>query len=198
MKSSEQHPLIDLAATLPDDASASLRKRRTFFRNAGLAAFAASSTAEAFAQNFDRYSPGAPPTRYPEVDVIALDKLHINQRVCATDLTRLLLRFPLVAKVYSAHACNSTTSNTSSRVGFLITACPNRYLHKTCVPHLGLRSRRAACRHRPPMHRSASMSVPTSSSPIPPPTPSSREAITALPRALDLARPYLGRSRANL
>ena len=38
-----------------------------------MAAFAASSTADAFGQAFDRYSPEAPPTRYPEPDVIALD-----------------------------------------------------------------------------------------------------------------------------
>ncbi len=74
MSHTEQHPLIDLTAELPEGASTKLRERRAFFRQAGLAAFAAGATADAFAQNFDRYSHGAPPVRYPEPDVIALDK----------------------------------------------------------------------------------------------------------------------------
>jgi gluconolactonase len=74
MSHSEQFPLIDLTAPLPDDASAKLKERRAFFRRAGLAAFAAGATADAFSQDFDRYSRGAAPIRYPEPDVIALDK----------------------------------------------------------------------------------------------------------------------------
>lgn len=74
MSHTEQHPLIDLADVLPADASAKLKERRAFFRKAGLAAFAAGATAEAFAQDFDRYGRGAPPVRYPEPDVISLDK----------------------------------------------------------------------------------------------------------------------------
>jgi gluconolactonase len=74
MSHTEQHRLIDLTESLPEDASPRLKQRRALFRQAGLAAFAASTTATAFAQNFDRYSRGAPPVRYPEPDVIALDK----------------------------------------------------------------------------------------------------------------------------
>ncbi len=73
MQRAQQHPLIDLAETVPPDASPALKSRRQLMKRMGLAAFAASSTAEAFAQAMDRYSPGAPPTRYPEPDVIGLD-----------------------------------------------------------------------------------------------------------------------------
>ena len=69
-----QHPLIDLTDDLPEDASEQLKSRRRFFQKAGMAAFAASGTASAFAQTMDRYDPGAPPVRYPEPDVVALDK----------------------------------------------------------------------------------------------------------------------------
>ena len=70
----QHHRLLDLTEELPEDASDKLKQRRAFFRKAGMAAFAASATAEAFAQQMDRYSPDAPPGRYPEPDVIALDK----------------------------------------------------------------------------------------------------------------------------
>ena len=73
MDYSQQHPLIDLTENLPGDASSRLKRRRAFMKTAGLAAFAASTTADAFAQAVDRYSAGAPPSRYPEPDVIALD-----------------------------------------------------------------------------------------------------------------------------
>lgn len=88
MSHTEQHPLIDLTATLPEDASARLKERRAFFRQAGLAAFAASATADAFAQGFDRYGRGAPPTRYPEPDVIALDK-RFKYKLGNTPIVRL-------------------------------------------------------------------------------------------------------------
>ena len=74
-----QHRLIDLTADAPSDASPKLKERRRFLCRAGMAAFAASATAEAFAQQsggagaLDRYAEGAPPVRYPEPDVIALD-----------------------------------------------------------------------------------------------------------------------------
>ena len=64
---------IDLTDTTPDDASARLKQRRALLRTAGVAAFAASTTGSAFAQAMDRYSPDAPPVRYPEPDVIGLD-----------------------------------------------------------------------------------------------------------------------------
>ena len=51
---------VDLTATEPDDASLKLKQRRALLRNAGLAAFAASTTGAAFAQTVDRYaSPAA-------------------------------------------------------------------------------------------------------------------------------------------
>lgn len=65
--------LIDLTEDVPADASPKLKTRRKFMRQAGMAAFAASATADVFAQQMDRYSPGAPPVRYPEPDVISLD-----------------------------------------------------------------------------------------------------------------------------
>jgi gluconolactonase len=65
--------MVDLAAPEPDDASPKLKQRRALLRTAGIAAFAASTTGSAFAQAMDRYSPDAPPTRYPEPDVIGLD-----------------------------------------------------------------------------------------------------------------------------
>src|SRR5690606_2003821 len=80
--------LIDLTATLPEDASPRLKQRRALFRQAGLAAFAASATASAFAQNFDRYARGAPPVRYPEPDVIALDK-RFKYKLGNTPIVRL-------------------------------------------------------------------------------------------------------------
>lgn len=64
---------VDLSAPEADDASPRLQQRRALLRNAGLAAFAASATGSAFAQAIDRYSPDAPPVRYPEPDVIGLD-----------------------------------------------------------------------------------------------------------------------------
>ena len=73
MPSAQAHRLIDLTEDLPADASPRLQQRRRFLQRAGMAAFAAGMTAEGFAQQFDRYSPDAPPTRYPEPDVIPLD-----------------------------------------------------------------------------------------------------------------------------
>ncbi len=73
MEHVEQHRLIDLTEQLPEDASPRLKARRRFFAQAGAAAFAASATADVFAQHLDRYSPDGPIQRYPEPDVIALD-----------------------------------------------------------------------------------------------------------------------------
>ncbi|MFK7893228.1 MAG: SMP-30/gluconolactonase/LRE family protein [Granulosicoccus sp.] len=69
-----QHKLVDLTEDLPEDASEKLKSRRRFFQQAGMAAFAASASASAFTQTMDRYDPSAPPVRYPEPDVIALDE----------------------------------------------------------------------------------------------------------------------------
>jgi gluconolactonase len=74
MERARQHRFIDLAAPAPDDESKGLKQRREFMRRLGCAAFAASATPAAFAQATDRYSPGAPPVRYPEPDVVGLDK----------------------------------------------------------------------------------------------------------------------------
>ncbi len=74
MERAQQHRFIDLAAPAPDDAGEGLKRRREFMRRLGVAAFAASATPAAFAQAIDRYAPGAPPVRYPEPDVIGLDK----------------------------------------------------------------------------------------------------------------------------
>ncbi len=69
----QPHQLIDLTGALPDDASPRLCRHRAFMKNAALAAFAASTTADAFAAAMDRYTPGAPPSRYPDPDVVVLD-----------------------------------------------------------------------------------------------------------------------------
>jgi gluconolactonase len=74
MKPTPKNRYIDLAVTIDDDASPRLKSRREFMRKMALGAFAASATPAAFAQALDRYAPDAPPTRYPEPDVIALDK----------------------------------------------------------------------------------------------------------------------------
>jgi gluconolactonase len=74
MERAQQHRFIDLAAPGPDDAGDELKGRREFMRRLGVAAFAASATPAAFAQAVDRYSPDAPPMRYPEPDVMSLDK----------------------------------------------------------------------------------------------------------------------------
>ena len=79
---------IDLAAPAPDDASNALKERREFMRRMGVAAFAASATPAAFAQATDRYSPGAPPVRYPEPDVIGLDK-RFKYKLGNTPIVRL-------------------------------------------------------------------------------------------------------------
>jgi gluconolactonase len=73
MEHVSQHRLIDLTEEAPSDSSPKLKARRQFMRKAGMAAFAAAATSEAFAQTADRYAPDAPPVRYPEPDVIALD-----------------------------------------------------------------------------------------------------------------------------
>ena len=74
MEHAQPMRLVDLTATEPEDASPKLKQRRVFMRRLGVAAFAASATPAAFAQAIDRYAPGAPPVRYPEPDVIELDK----------------------------------------------------------------------------------------------------------------------------
>jgi len=74
MERVQQHRFIDLVPNPLEDASKALRRRREFMRRSAVAAFAASATSEAFAQALDRYHPDAPPTRYPEPDVMGLDK----------------------------------------------------------------------------------------------------------------------------
>ena len=48
--------------------------RRAFLSAAASLAAVTAMAPETFARNFDRYHPDAPPTRYPEPDVIPLDK----------------------------------------------------------------------------------------------------------------------------
>jgi gluconolactonase len=75
MERVQQHRFIDLVPDdLLDEASKAPKQRREFMRRSALAAFAASATAEAFAQASERYHAGALPTRYSELDVIGLDK----------------------------------------------------------------------------------------------------------------------------
>jgi len=88
MERVQHHRFFDLAATAEDDASAALKSRRMFMRQAGLAAFAMSATPAAFAQAMDRYDPDAPPVRYPEPDVIALDK-RFKYKLGNTPIVRL-------------------------------------------------------------------------------------------------------------
>jgi gluconolactonase len=81
------HRFIDLTAA-DDDASAKLKQRREFMRRMGMAAFAASATPAAFAQALERYHPDAPPSRYPETDVISLDK-RFKYKLGNTPIVRL-------------------------------------------------------------------------------------------------------------
>jgi gluconolactonase len=81
------HRFIDLTAA-DDDASAKLKERREFMRRMGMAAFAASATPAAFAQALERYHPDAPPSRYPETDVISLDK-RFKYKLGNTPIVRL-------------------------------------------------------------------------------------------------------------
>jgi gluconolactonase len=81
------HRFIDLTAA-HDDASAKLKERREFMRRMGMAAFAASATPAAFAQALERYHPDAPPSRYPETDVISLDK-RFKYKLGNTPIVRL-------------------------------------------------------------------------------------------------------------
>ena len=79
---------VDLTPAEPDEASSRLNERRSLLRNVGLAAFAASGTGAAFAQAVDRYAPDAPPMRYPEPDVIALDP-RFKSKLGNTPIVRL-------------------------------------------------------------------------------------------------------------
>jgi gluconolactonase len=81
------HRFIDLTAA-DDNASAKLTERREFMRRMGMAAFAASATPAAFAQALERYHPDAPPSRYPETDVISLDK-RFKYKLGNTPIVRL-------------------------------------------------------------------------------------------------------------
>ncbi|WP_088284582.1 SMP-30/gluconolactonase/LRE family protein [Ideonella sp. A 288] len=80
--------LVDLTIEAPDDASARLKQRRSMLRTAGMAAFAASATGQVFAQATDRYAADAPPVRYPEPDVIGLDK-RFKYKLGNTPIVRL-------------------------------------------------------------------------------------------------------------
>jgi gluconolactonase len=88
MERLQHHRFIDLARPMPDEECGTLTRRREFVRRLGLAAFAASASSEAFAQVVDRYQPDAPPTRYPEPDVIALDK-RFRYKLGNTPIVRL-------------------------------------------------------------------------------------------------------------
>jgi gluconolactonase len=81
------HRVIDLTVA-DDDASGKLKERREFMRRMGMAAFAASATPAAFAQALERYHPDAPPSRYPETDVISLDK-RFKYKLGNTPIVRL-------------------------------------------------------------------------------------------------------------
>ena len=67
------HPPIP--ATRDPEERKELRalSRRSFLTAATAVAAATAMAPEVFARNFDRYHPDAPPTRYPEPDVLALD-----------------------------------------------------------------------------------------------------------------------------
>jgi len=88
MEHVSHHRFIDLTAAAEDNASGKLRARRDFMRKMGIAAFAASATPAAFAQAMDRYHPDAPPSRYPETDVISLDK-RFKYKLGNTPIVRL-------------------------------------------------------------------------------------------------------------
>ena len=88
MEHVQHHRYIDLATPAKDDASVELKSRREFMRRLGCAAFAASASPAAFAQAMDRYHPDAPPVRYPEPDVMSLDK-RFKYKIGNTPIVRL-------------------------------------------------------------------------------------------------------------
>ena len=86
-----QHKFIDLAAPTAEEAAQQEPKamsRRQFLSTATAMAAITSMSAESFAQNFDRYSDGAAPVRYPEPDVIGLDK-RFKYKLGNTPIVRL-------------------------------------------------------------------------------------------------------------
>src|SRR5207237_9040876 len=88
MEHIQHHRYIDLATPAKDDASVELKSRREFMRRLGCAAFAASASPAAFAQAMDRYHPDAPPVRYPEPDVMSLDR-RFKYKIGNTPIVRL-------------------------------------------------------------------------------------------------------------
>lgn len=69
-------PDISIPQTRDPEERKELSKlsRRSFLSAATALAAVTAMAPEAFARNFDRYHPDAPPVRYPEPDVIGLDK----------------------------------------------------------------------------------------------------------------------------
>ena len=90
MERIQQHRFIDLATPLSPEGEQQPENvgRRQFLRTATAMAAITSMSAEAFAQNFDRYSDGAAPVRYPEPDVIGLDK-RFKYKLGNTPIVRL-------------------------------------------------------------------------------------------------------------
>ena len=75
MERIQQHKFVDLATPVKQPKESNGMSRRDFFAMATGVAAAAAMAPEAFARNFiDQYDPDGPIARYPNPDVIVLDK----------------------------------------------------------------------------------------------------------------------------
>jgi len=88
MERVQLHRFIDLAKPIEPRKEPPGISRRSFLKTASVIAAITGMSAEAFSQNFDRYHPDAPPTRYPEPDVLALDK-RFKYKLGNTPIVRL-------------------------------------------------------------------------------------------------------------
>ena len=89
MERLQQHRFIDLASPATENPGDRPHQgRRDFVRHLGLVALAAGVPPTALAQVIDRYDRDAPPTRYPEPDVIVLDK-RFRAKLGNTPIVRL-------------------------------------------------------------------------------------------------------------
>jgi len=88
MERVQLHKFIDLARPIEQPEEPRGVSRRGFLKLASAVAAVTGMSSQAFAQNFDRYSPDAAPTRYPEPDVVALDK-RFKYKLGNTPIVRL-------------------------------------------------------------------------------------------------------------
>ena len=88
MERIQHHRFIDLAGPVETSDQRGTVSRRDFIKRASSLAAISTLSAEALAQAVDRYAPDAPPTRYPEPDVLGLDK-RFKYKLGNTPIVRL-------------------------------------------------------------------------------------------------------------